>query len=59
MDIGAGITWLTTEIGAILTAPFAGQLDLTQLFLIVGAVLIIAVVWAMIFQYIEVTVAEV
>lgn len=50
---------LFDDIGAILTAPFAGPLDLKQLFLIVGAVLLFATAWAFILYHIRLAATEV
>lgn len=36
---------LWNDITGILKAPFAGQLDLVQLFLIVGVVIVFAALW--------------
>jgi hypothetical protein len=50
---------LWNDVAAIFTAPFAGNLDLRQLFLIVGAVLIFAVAWAFILRHIEIAATEI
>jgi hypothetical protein len=46
------------DIMDILTAPFAGPLDLEQLFLIVGVVLFFIIVWFMILHYVRVAAEE-
>lgn len=45
---------LAADIGAILKAPFVGQLDLIHLFLIVGLVLIFAASWVFILNHIRI-----
>lgn len=50
---------LFQNIQDILTAPFVGQVDMEQLFLIVGFIIVAAIVWFLIFQYIQYTASEV
>jgi hypothetical protein len=44
---------LVEDTAAILKAPFSGKLDLYQLFLIVGLVLIFATAWALLLNHIR------
>ncbi len=53
------MTQLWDDILAIFKAPFAGQVSLSQLFLIVGAVLVFAVAWAFILRHIELAATEI
>lgn len=50
---------LWTDVLGILKAPFAGDLDLISLFLVVGAVLIFALLWAFILNHVRLAGAEV
>ena len=50
---------LFDDVGAILTAPFAGPISLTQLFLIVGAVIVFAVAWAFMIGHLELAATEI
>jgi hypothetical protein len=47
------------DIMDILTAPFAGPLDLEQLFLITGLVLFFIIVWFMILYHIRLAAEEI
>ena len=49
---------LWDDVQAILAAPFAGPLDLKQLFLLVGVVLVFIAVWIFIIHSISATAAE-
>lgn len=42
---------LASDIGNLLTAPFVGEIDLIQLFWIIGAVLVIAALWFFILEH--------
>lgn len=42
---------LWEDILNILKTPFVGDLDLAHLFLLVGAVLIMIIIWAFVLQY--------
>jgi hypothetical protein len=44
---------LMQDIGATLTTPFVGQLDLVHLFLLVGIVLVFAAAWVMVLHYVH------
>lgn len=48
-----------SEIMAMLKAPFVGPLDLEDLFLIVGVVLIFIIVWTMILYHVRLAASEV
>jgi hypothetical protein len=43
---------LIEDIGAMLSAPFVGDVDLVQLFLIVGLVIVFAAIWFLVLQHI-------
>jgi hypothetical protein len=43
---------LISDIGAMLSAPFVGDVDLIQLFLIVGLVIVFAAIWFLVLQHI-------
>jgi hypothetical protein len=47
------------EIIDMLTAPFAGPLDLTHLFLLVGVVLIFVAVWVLILNHVRMAAEEI
>lgn len=50
---------LWNDIVAILKAPFVGNLDLIQLFLVVGAILIIAAAWVFILNHVRMAAEEI
>jgi hypothetical protein len=50
---------LFSDIGAMLTAPFVGEVDLVQLFLIVGLVIVFAAVWFLVLQHIMLATEEI
>jgi hypothetical protein len=43
----------------MLTAPFVGDVDLVQLFLIVGLVIVFAAVWFLVIQHITLAAEEI
>lgn len=47
------------DIIAMLKAPFVGPLDLEDLFVIVGAVLIFIMIWTMILYHIRIAAEEI
>jgi hypothetical protein len=49
---------LWDDIQAILSAPFVGPLDLKQLFLLIGVVLVFIAIWIFIIHSISATAAE-
>jgi hypothetical protein len=42
-----------------LTAPFVGELDLTHLFLLIGAILVFIAIWVLILNHIAIAAAEI
>jgi len=50
---------LISDISAMLTAPFVGDVDLVQLFLIVGLVIIFAALWYLVLQHIALATEEI
>ena len=44
------MTDIWTGISNVLAAPLVGDLDVTHLFLLIGIILIMLVVWAMLFH---------
>lgn len=44
---------LLSDLGDMLAEPFVGEVDLTHLFLIVGAIIIFAAVWFFIIQHMQ------
>ena len=50
---------LWDDIANVLKAPFVGDLDLMQLFLLVGVVLLFATAWAFILYHLRLAAAEV
>lgn len=49
---------LISDITAMLTAPFIGEVDLVQLFLIVGLVIVFATLWILILQHVALAAEE-
>ncbi len=47
------------DILAMLTAPFAGPLDLVDLFLVVGVVLLFIAIWVLILYHVKLAASEV
>ena len=50
---------LWDDISGILTAPFAGSLDLVHLFLLVGVVLLFIAAWVLILNHIRIAATEI
>lgn len=44
---------LIEDLGNVLSEPFVGSVDLKQLFLIVGAVIVFAAVWFFVLQHMK------
>jgi len=50
---------LWDDVIAILQAPFVGNLDLTQLFVVVGVILIMALLWFFILNHVRLAASEI